>query len=409
MPERCRRCASKFWGNEQFMTTRGNITALCRPEVQSLPTYNAGASVAAVREKYGLKHVTKLASNENPHGASPDALRALRGSLSQLALYPDPRCTALCGQIERMTGIASDRILFGNGSETLIAMICLAVLSAGDRVVTLAPAFGLHEIFPLMMGAVVDKVPVTVRQEFDLGAWQAALAEEAKLVMFSNPSNPVGCCLSSVEFRQLIDFVSVDTLIVIDEAYGEYAAGDHYPESIAVLAAQNRPWIVLRTLSKAYGLAGLRVGYAITSDPGLVANLGKVQTPFSVNVAAQAAALAALQDAEHLRFVVDSTRRERSSLMSHLERLDRERHWGLRIAPSHANFLFIDTGRSSRLLAEQLMRHGVIIKPWLDLGFETCIRVTVGTAADNAHFLDALAEVLKTVPLSEKAHLRVPP
>lgn len=326
-----------------------------------------------------------------------------------MALYPDPRCTALCEEIERQTGVASNRILFGNGSETLIEMICLAVLSAGDRVVTMAPAFGLHEIFSLMMGAVVEKVPVDKQQEFDLEAWETALVGRAKLVMFSNPSNPVGCCLSSTQFRELIDFVPADTLIVVDEAYGEYAVGDGYPDSISLLSAQSKPWIVLRTMSKAYGLAGLRVGYAIASEPALVAILRKVQTPFSVNFAAQAAALAALKDREHLRSVVDSTRLERASMRANIERLNRERNFGLRVAPSRANFIFIDTGRSSRVLAQQLMRRGVIIKPWVESGFDTSIRVTVGRRGENQHFFKALVEVLEATPLNDQANTRVLP
>jgi histidinol-phosphate aminotransferase len=384
-----------------------DVMLLCRPEVRSLPVYNAGASIASVREKYDLNRITKLASNENPYGASPDAIQALRESLTQLALYPDPRCTTLCEEIAHRTGTASNRVLFGNGSETLIEMICLAVLSAGDRVVTMAPAFGLHEIYPLMMGAVVDKVPVNGQLEFDLEGWEAALRRPAKLVMFSNPSNPVGCCLSGAQFQELIDFVPADALVVVDEAYAEYAAGEGYPDSIAILSAQGRPWIVLRTMSKAYGLAGLRVGYAITSGHELVDILGKVQTPFSVNFAAQVAALAALKDAQHLRAVVHATRQERASLIAAIEMLDSKHDFGLRVAPSRANFVFIDTGRSSRTLAEQLARRGVIIKPWIEPGFDTSIRVTVGRASENEHFLEALVAGLQTIQTNAGPHSRV--
>ncbi len=405
--ERYRRCASRSWDSDRGVTAQSNIAFLWRPEVQSLPAYQAGASIDSVRAKYGLEHVTKLASNENPFGASPQAVRALHSSLGQLGRYPDPACTMLRGAIEQLTGICANRIIVGNGSEALIEMICLAVLSAGDRVVTMTPCFGLHEIFPSMMGAIVDKVPVSDLLEFDLPAWRAALGRRAKLVLFGNPSNPVGCCLSAAQLQTLIDCTPADALIVVDEAYYEYAVGAGYADSIDILSAQNRPWMVLRTLSKAYGLAGLRVGYALTSDSALVAALGKVGTPFSVNSVAQVAGLAALRDTAHLKAVVEATRLERTRLETDIAALNHQHRWGLRVAPSRANFLFIETGRSSARLADQLMRRGVIIKPWLETGFDTSIRVTVGTAVENRHFLDALVDVLESTRSDVKAESQV--
>lgn len=367
---------------------------LYRPEVRSLPAYNAGISESVARTQYGLARVTKLASNENPFGASPAVIEALKRSLGQIYRYPDPTCAALRDHVQRLTGVAAGRVLFGNGSEDIIEMLCKAVLSPGDRVVTLAPTFGLHEIFPLMMGALVDKVPVNADFEYDLSAWRIALSRPAKLVMFSTPSNPVGCILQARQFRELIDAAPPDALLVVDEAYYEYAARPDYPDSLELLSAQSRPWMVLRTLSKAYGLAGLRIGYGLGSDAELVSILGKVRTPFNVNCAAQAAALAAFGDTEYLQAAVSATTSERSVLMERLKSLEITRGFGLRIAPSHGNFLFIDTARSSRSVAEALMRHGVIVKPWLETGFDTFIRVTIGRSEDNEHFQDALEQVM---------------
>ncbi len=376
------------------MTARTSALDLCRPQVRSLPIYNAGISESAARAKYGLARVTKLASNENPFGPSPAVAEALRASLGHIYRYPDPHCTALREQIQRLTAVDDARIVLGNGSEDIIEMLCKALLEPADRVVTLAPSFGLHEIFPLMMGATVDKVAVDAAFEYDLPAWRAALSRPAKLVMFSTPSNPVGCALSDSQLREFCDASPPDAVLVVDEAYHEYAAGPAYADSLTVLSRQPRPWIVLRTLSKAYGLAGLRVGYGLASDADLVSLLDKVRTPFNVNLAAQVAAVAALRDADHMNATVSASLRERQTLIERLDSLEAGHGFGLRIAPSFGNFLFIDTRRSSRGIAAALMRNGVIVKPWLEPGFETFIRVTVGRSADNDHFMNALAKVM---------------
>lgn len=376
------------------MAIKGSVFDLCRPEVRSLPKYNAGVSEDVARARYQLTRVTKLASNENPFGSSPTVAEELVKSLRDIYRYPDPNCTALREQIERNTGVAGARIVIGNGSEDIIEMLCKALLAPGDRVLTLAPSFGLHEIFPLMMGATVDKIPVNTAFEYDLLAWCSALSRPAKLVMFSTPSNPVGCALNDAGLRVLVDACPLDAVLVVDEAYFEYAVGRDYADSLKVLSNQPRPWIVLRTLSKAYGLASLRVGYGLASDVNLVSLLDRVRTPFNVNAFAQVAAVAVLRDLKHLNRVVSATVHERQYLTERLHALEAMRAYGLRIVPSLGNFLFIDVGRSSSDVATALMRNGVIVKPWLESGFQTFIRVTVGRREDNEHFLQALAEVL---------------
>lgn len=376
------------------MAIKGSVFDLCRPEVRSLPKYNAGVSEDVARARYQLTRVTKLASNENPFGSSPTVAEELVKSLGDIYRYPDPNCTALREQIERNTGVAGARIVIGNGSEDIIEMLCKALLAPGDRVLTLAPSFGLHEIFPLMMGATVDKIPVNTAFEYDLLAWCSALSRPAKLVMFSTPSNPVGCALNDAGLRVLVDACPLDAVLVVDEAYFEYAVGRDYADSLKVLSNQPRPWIVLRTLSKAYGLASLRVGYGLASDVNLVSLLDRVRTPFNVNAFAQVAAVAVLRDLKHLNRVVSATVHERQYLTERLHALEAMRAYGLRIVPSLGNFLFIDVGRSSSDVATALMRNGVIVKPWLESGFQTFIRVTVGRREDNEHFLQALTEVL---------------
>ena len=368
--------------------------ARLRPEVAGLPAYNAGMSSAAACQRLGLPSVVKLSSNENPYGPSERAVAALAGVGAQVGRYPDAQCTALRERLAALTGVAPERLVFGNGSEDILQMICLAVLSRGDRVLTLAPPFGLHEIYPRMMGATVEKVPLSPHLEHDVPAWQAALARPARIVFLGTPANPSGCVLDDAQLRALVADVPPDCVIVVDEAYYEYAQGPGYADSLAVLADQDRPWIVLRTFSKAHGLAGLRVGYGMASGAELVGALDRVRTPFPVNVAAQAAALAALADRAHLERVVALTVAERDHLRGELLSLERRLGLGLRVAPSRGNFLFIDVRRPGAAVAEALLARGVIVKPWRDDGFDDFIRVSVGTPQESAAFLDAFAAVV---------------
>jgi len=368
---------------------------LFRQQARELPAYNAGLSGPAVAARYGLASVSKLSSNENPYGASPLVADSLRDLAAHANRYPDPHCSELRAALAGRIGVAADRLVFGNGSEDIIQMICLAALAPGDRVVTLAPSFGLHEIFPRLMGARVDKVGVSPQFEFDIPAWCSALARPARVVMLSTPSNPVGCALDAAGLARIVAAAPADALLVIDEAYHEYTAGSARIDSLALLAAQARPWIVLRTFSKAYGLAGLRIGYGIACAADLVDVLDRVRTPFNINTAAQLAALAALRDGQHLQSVVSRTVTERDWLGQRLHELERALGCGLRIAPSHANFFFIDTLLPSRAVAGALMQAGVIVKPWLEEGYQTCIRVTVGSRPDNAAFLTAFEALLR--------------
>lgn len=368
------------------------LTRLARVEVRDLPAYNAGLSSELVRQRYGVTRVARLASNENPFGPSPDVAKALQELAFSASLYPDANCRALRGAIALHTGTQADRVVIGNGSENLLEVLCQAFLSRGDRVVTLLPSFGLHEIYPRMMGATVQMVPVTSDMEFDVDAWCTALTngpQTPKMVILSNPSNPVGCMLDSHAFRRIVQATPAETLLIIDEAYYEYARmTPGFPDALAELRDQARPWIVLRTFSKAWGLAGLRVGYGIASDPKLVEMLDRVRTPFNVNAAAQSAALAAWADPAHMHQCVLSTVAMRDALAEQLRGI------GVRVAPSATNFLFLNVMRPNAPVAEALLKCGVIVKPWKESGYENFIRVSIGNADDNALFLSSLSELL---------------
>jgi len=364
------------------------IRKLARPELACLAAYNAGLAAHVIRQRYGIAQIAKLASNENPLGPSRSVWTALQ--TCGVTLYPDGSAEMLRAEIERHTGIKREQIIIGNGSEEIIQMLCTAFLSPGDRVVTALPGFGLHDTYPKMMGASVSHVLMSPELEFDVPAWLDALQQPCKLLIFSNPSNPVGCRLDTAAFERVIQGTPPDTLIVVDEAYFEYAKGDEFPDSLAILAAQQRPWIVLRTFSKAYGLAGLRVGYGLACDSELIAMLDKVRTPFNVNVHAQAAAVAAINDVAHVELSRRTTEAERTRVATALRALR------LRVAESHTNFLFFDIGAPNSEAFAFLLQQGVIVKAWRDAGFESYIRVTIGSPSENDQFLAAIRKFVDT-------------
>ncbi|MBB2206065.1 histidinol-phosphate transaminase [Gluconacetobacter takamatsuzukensis] len=367
----------------------------CRPEIARLPPYNAGLGTEAVKARYGVASVVKLGSNENPYGPPPGVKAALAGLVEQVALYPEAD-VKLRSLLAAELGEAEARIVLGNGSEQIIRMIPEAYVSPGDRVVTVVPSFGLHILDAEAMGGVVEAVPVTRDCAFDLTALIEAVSKPLKMLIFANPSNPVGCMMGEADLRALIDACPQDCLIVVDEAYREYAEIDPaYPQAREILRAQSRPWIVLRTFSKAYGLAGLRIGYAVASCEEIARTLGTVRDPFNTNIAAQLAAIGALQGMEHVRQGVERTVRDREAVRERLERL------GLAVAPSLGNFLFFRTAVSSGELAERLLRHGVIVKPWKETGYTNWTRVSIGLPEENERFLAVLSVVLESVAAQE--------
>jgi len=358
-----------------------------RAEVRGLPAYNAGLSGEFVRARYGLSHVAKLGSNENPRGASAAVLAHLARftTTGTLALYPDPSCSALRALIADRLSVDHEQLLFGNGSEDLLAIAAHTFLAPGDEVITVIPSFGLHIIYPQSVGAKVVTVPMRSDFEFDVNALVAAISPRTRMLIISNPSNPVGCAMDTAEMRRLLSAVSPGTLVLWDEAYFEYASDEHgYPDSLAVLRESGLPWLLLRTFSKAYGLAALRVGYGVASAPELAGLMNRVRTPFNINQIAQQAAAVAFGDQAHVAASVADARSGREWMRARLVGL------GVSPARSRANFLFFDCGENAAKLAGRMLEDGVIVKPWREPGYENCMRVSVGSAADNALFIESI-------------------
>lgn len=357
-----------------------------RPEIRNLPAYNSGLSAEYVRARYGVEHVAKLGSNENPWGTSPGVLEAIARAVKDAALYPEPSSDKLREKLAARLEIAPGRLAFGNGSEDLIAVCAQAFLAPGDEMVTIAPSFGLHPIYAQAAGATVRAVRVRDDYSIDVPAILDALTPRARMVMFSSPSNPAGTTISAAELREILSALGSGALLILDEAYFEYSSSaPSYVSFLEVLLkTPNVSWILLRTFSKAYGLAGLRVGYGIASDASLIDIIDRVRTPFNVNRLAQAGALAAVEETDFVRDCVAKTLGERERVAAELARL------GYRTAPSVANFLFFDAREDASAFSLRLLEAGVIVKPWREPGFETHIRVSIGSPRSNDQFLAAL-------------------
>jgi histidinol-phosphate aminotransferase len=369
------------------MTASGTFLDTLRQEIRTLPAYNSGLSAESVRARYHVSEVAKLGSNENPWGASPFVLAAISEAVQDTALYPDPGSGELREALAERLGVSPDRFAFGNGSEDLISVCAHSFLAPGEEMISILPSFGLHVIYSQAIGAKVRLIQATPEYAIDVPGIIAALTPRTRLVMFSAPSNPLGATITGDEMERLLRALGNETLLVFDEAYFEYArVEESYPGFLNMLERSGKTWILLRTFSKAYGLAGLRVGYGIASDPALIDVIDRARTPFNVNRLAQVAAVAALEETGHVRECVSRTIAERLRMRAALADM------GYSSAPSVANFLFFDAREDASALAGKLLPFGVIVKPWREPGYQEHVRVSIGSPRANDLFLAALAE-----------------
>ena len=357
-----------------------------RAEVRTLPLYNAGLSGEMVRKQFHLDHVAKLGSNENPYGPSPQVLKAITQTAADSGLYPDPSCDILREPLSAALQVDPACLVFGNGSEDLLGIVTHTFVSAGDEVVTMIPSFGLHILYPQAVGARVHAIPV--RQDYcaDVDAMAAAINPRTRVLFIGNPSNPIGTSISAEGMHKLLHAAHDNMLFVLDEAYFEYAVMDPgYADFFGILRKSPNPWLLLRTFSKAYALAGLRIGYGAGSSQAIADLMNRVRNVFNVNRIAQVAAAAAFADQAWMKHCVSSTIAERERVRVSLVTL------GYQPAPSLANFLFFDAREDAGELAKRLLTQGVIVKPWKEPGYTSHIRVSIGSPESNQQFLAALA------------------
>jgi histidinol-phosphate aminotransferase len=358
---------------------------LAKPFVLTYPAYVPGRPIEEVARDMGLDPlgIIKLASNENPFGPSPMAALAAKRAIDQGHLYPDGGCFALRNRLARFHGLQPDQFVIGNGSNEVIEFLGHVFLSPGDEVVLGLPEFVVYSLVAILFGAKPVEVPL-VNFRNDLTALARAVTLRTKLVIVATPNNPTGTANSE---RELVDFVRSlpgTVICVVDEAYTDFAEN---PPDIRPLIKEGRNVIGLRTFSKVYGLASLRVGYGYAGAE-LATLLDRVRQPFNVNAVAQAAATAALDDQKFARHCVEETRKGLRRLEAGFAAL------GLEFVPSQANFILAKVGNGTRVF-EALQRRGVIVRPVANYGLPEWIRVTAGTSEQNEKLLGELAAVLR--------------
>jgi histidinol-phosphate aminotransferase len=351
--------------------------------------YVPGRPIEEVQREYGLVDVIKLASNENPAGPSVKALQAIREVLAQVNLYPDGQSYELRRALARCLEVSPEQVAVGNGEDGLIMQTCLAYLDQGDEVIVSRSSFPVYDIFTHVMRARLIKTPLK-NYGLDLEAMAAAITPQTKLIFVCNPNNPTGTIVTSGEVDAFMRRVPEHVLVFFDEAYFEYVDSREYPDTLEKLRQGCRNIIIARTYSKVYGLAGIRLGYAL-GDPELLAPLLRIKEPFSVNSLAQAAGIAALQDQQCLESSVEDNHSARLYLYQEFNRL------GLFYVPTHTNFVLLQIGEQAGQVCEELLRRGVIVRPCDGYDLPEFLRITLGAPEQNARFVNALEQALQAV------------
>ncbi len=364
---------------------RFDARSLVVPGVQAIEPYQPGKPLSELAREYGIEDAIKLASNENPIGPSPRALAAAQAALGDIARYPDGGGFSLKRALSDKLGVAPEQITLGNGSNDVLEFVARAFASSGDEVIYAQHAFAVYELVTRAVGARPVVVPAR-NWGHDLAGMQRAITPRTRLVFIANPNNPTGTWLSRDELEAFVQQVPSHALVVVDEAYFEYVEEPAYPDAVRWIARYPNV-VVTRTFSKAYGLAGLRVGYGVSTRE-VADYLNRVRQPFNVNSVGAAAAEAALADEEHLQRSIAMNRDGLRQLIEGLKRLK------LPFIPSVANFITIDIGRPANAAYESLLRKGVIVRPVASYGMPNHLRVTVGLPAENERFLVALRAVL---------------
>jgi histidinol-phosphate aminotransferase len=362
-----------------------------RHAVTGLVPYEPGKPIEEVQRELGLERVVKLASNEGPFPPFPAALDAIARVSAELNRYPDGGAYLLRAALAERHGVRFEEVAFGAGADGIVDCVSQAALEPGDSVVCGWPSFPSYVIDALKVGAEARRVPLR-DERYDLPALLEAVDERTKIVYLCHPNNPTGTSNGRAELDAYFDGVPAHVLTVLDQAYFEYVDDPDYPDGIEEYFKSGRRVLVLRTFSKIFGLAGLRIGYAV-GPPDVVEAIGKVRRAFDVSSAAQAAALASLDDPTEL----ERRRRLNTTGRAELERTLREHGFDC-VGPAVANFLYVDTGADARVLFDELLRLGVIVRPLAGFGAPTAIRVTVGTPDENAFFAAALARLRDRVP-----------
>lgn len=358
---------------------------LVREEIGKIKPYVPGKPIAEVKEEYNLDHVIKMASNENPLETSPMVLEALQDEMERLSLYPDGATRTLRRDLAKELNVGEDMLTFGNGSDGLLKVIAETFLDSSKQVIISYPSFVEYKFVSQLMGSQLIRVWMRYYHQNMEGIIDA-VTPDTKMIFLANPDNPTGTIFRKKDLNYLLENLPDDVLLILDEAYHEYVRAQDYPDGIEYVKA-GYPVIVLRTFSKAYGLAGLRLGYAV-SCPQIQELLMTARDPFNVNRMAERAGKTALADKDFLKRTMEVNENGKKYLYSEFDRL------GLSYVPTEANFILVNVNTDSMNLFKELLEEGIIIRPGNPLGYPNHIRVTIGLPEENEAFIEALERKL---------------
>lgn len=359
-----------------------------KKHVQSIHPYEPGKPIQELQREMGLRRIVKLASNENALGPSRKALRAIRRAMLDLHLYPEGSCHYLVERLTQELGLPKENIIIGNGSNEIIELLARGFLSEGDEVISSECSFLVYPILTQVCGAKYISVPMK-DYRYDLKALANAITERTRLIFIANPNNPTGTYVNQQEVEEFLARVPEHVVVCFDEAYVDFVDVRDFPHMLYPVKTGKSNIVVLRTFSKAYGLAGLRVGYGL-APAKIIGYLHKIRQPFNVNTLAQVAAAAALDDRFFLWRTKRMVARGRKYLVKHLQRM------GLQVIPSQANFVLIDVRRNCEEVFHWMLRQGMIVRSMKAYGLPTFIRVTVGKRSQNAQFCRLMKKFLKS-------------
>lgn len=362
------------------------MKSIVRENILKVKPYTPGKPIEEVERELGLKDVIKIASNEHFEGPSPKALKAVRNSLSKINRYPDASAFYLKRKVAGFLGVKESNLVFGNGSDEVICLALRAFVGESDEVIIARPTFLIYEIASQVQNAAIKFVPLRKDLRYDLNAMKKAITPKTKMIFIANPDNPTGTYVTKKELEGFLKGLPCGIIVFLDEAYYEFAAYGRkdYPNGIDYIGNNV---IAARSFSKAYGLAGLRIGYGV-ADPEIISYMERVREPFNVNILAQAAAIAAVDDRAFLKKTLAHVNSEKKLMYGALDRM------GLEYVPSATNFILVNVKRDCRAVYIDMLKVGVIVRDMKAWGLDNFIRVTVGTKIENRRFLEALNGVM---------------
>jgi len=358
------------------------LSVIFREELKNLTAYKPGKPIGDVQREYGLDEVIKLASNENPLGCSPRVIEAIKKAVDNLALYPDGNSTLLKEALANKLGLKENQILPSSGSDEMVDLISKTFVNKGDEIIMADITFPRYIDTTRMMGGTPVIVPLK-DWTYDLNGMFNAITDKTRIIWLCNPNNPTGTMFTEERLLNFLNNVSKDIIVVYDEAYNEYVTREDYPRDSIRLLDKYPNLIVMRTFSKIYGLASLRIGYTMASEE-IIHNINKVRGPFNVNTLAQAGALAALEDEDFVKKSYDLNKAGKEYLYKEIEDMN------LEYAPSETNHIFINVNKDASEVFVELQKRGMIIRPITG----TYIRATIGTKEQNEILVKLLREVL---------------